>query len=38
MTVQEMQDLVFRVLRERHLPAFMARAAVKKVPQLQRWA
>lgn len=37
MTLKEMQDLVFGVLREKHLPSFMARAAVKKIPKLKRW-
>ena len=38
MTLPQMQDLVFDVLRKKHLPKFMARSAVKKIATLQRWA
>ncbi len=38
MSLEEMQALVFDVLRKKHLPAFMARGAVKKIPDLERWA
>ncbi len=38
MSVEQMQELVIGVLRERHLPAFMARSAAKKIPRLERWS
>ncbi len=38
MSLEDMQALVEDVLRKMHLPGFMAKAAVKKIPKLKRWA
>ncbi len=36
-TVESMQELVYGVLREKRLPKFMARMAIRKIPKLKRW-